>query len=234
MKKKNGPKKRGKFANRVGWKKCVFIWAFMKFAWNIHPTCLFGPTLFFGTWEYSSVRNRRPCTFIFFALFCNSEKKYVCMYNRFIRSYTNRFLRQFQSCIPYLEQSSIWNTRVDELVIDAWVLGLKDISTPDFSTPSFNPIPFNPGLFNYELFNPKAKMNFSTPDFSTMNFSTPDFSTPYFSTPSLGLKNPGLKSSWLKSPGLKGLGLKCSGLKCPLLNVWGWKVRGWNILSLLA
>ena len=34
----------GKFANRVGWKKCEFIWAylFMKFAQNNHPTRLFG------------------------------------------------------------------------------------------------------------------------------------------------------------------------------------------------
>ena len=184
----------------------------MKFAWNIHPTCLFGPTLFFGTWEYSSVRNRRPCTFIFFALFCNSEKKYVCMYNRFIRSYTNRFLRQFQSCIPYLEQSSIWNTRVDELVIDAWVLGLKDISTPDFSTPSFNP-------------------RFSTLDFSTMNFPTWDFSTLDMGLKSLEFRRLGLKSSWLKSPGLESLRLKSVGLKGLRLKVGVEKSRGWNVLQ---
>ena len=41
----------GKFANRAGWKKCEFIWAysFMKFAQNNHPTLLFGPTRLFGT-----------------------------------------------------------------------------------------------------------------------------------------------------------------------------------------
>ena len=41
----------GKFANRVGWKKCEFIWAysFMNFAQNNHPTRLFCPTLLFGT-----------------------------------------------------------------------------------------------------------------------------------------------------------------------------------------
>ena len=47
------PKKRvgWKFANRAGWKKCEFIWAysFMKFAQNDHPTHLFGPTCLFGT-----------------------------------------------------------------------------------------------------------------------------------------------------------------------------------------
>ena len=44
-----GKKLDGKFANRVGWKKCEFVWAysFAKLAQNNHPIRLF------GTWENS-------------------------------------------------------------------------------------------------------------------------------------------------------------------------------------